>query len=125
MDIQNHYPKNFYFIRLLARVMDLTLIYSLVQALELVSESFDFNTLLLYFVYNIIVIGVSGRTLGKFAFSIYVGGLDEGFPGYLKNIIREILVIVLSPILFLNVLTISNLALHDRLLKTKVIFDER
>ena len=114
---------NHYFIRLLARIIDLFFIGLLIQSVELAFPSLDLNLLPWFVVYNLTVILLGGKTLGKFSFSLIVKSSNKSRQ-ILNLVIRELLFIPLLPLLLINFICAAPLPLHDRISRTKVIKDE-
>lgn len=116
---------NHYFLRLMARAIDFLLVGLIMQMAALFHPEFDGNPLAWFLVYNIVVILFNGRSLGKYSLSLAVTGHKKGWKGTVTLLLREVLLLVLSPILAINLLFVSPLPLHDRISGTKVIRDGR
>ncbi|MBT4091466.1 MAG: hypothetical protein HN580_15220 [Deltaproteobacteria bacterium] len=116
--------KTFYALRLSARVIDLLLLGLIVLALEKLTGDFSVNIFTAYLFYNLVVAVLNGKSLGKYIFSLTIQTQRDGFKGFFPRIGRELLLILLLPLIFLNFLVISPLPLHDRISGTKVIRDE-
>jgi uncharacterized RDD family membrane protein YckC len=116
---------NHYFLRLLARLIDLLLVGLIVQAAHIFDSRFGSNPPVWFLIYNAVAIIFNGKTLGKYSFSLSVKSQKRGLTGIARLLIRELLILVLLPILVFNVLFVSPLPLHDRICGTKVIRDER
>ena len=116
--------KTFYALRLLARVIDLLLLGLILQALERLIDGFAVNIFMAYVIYNIVVATLHGKSLGKHILSLTIQTHQAGLRGLFSRIVRELLLLLLLPFVFLNFLTISPLPLHDRISGTKVIRDE-
>jgi uncharacterized RDD family membrane protein YckC len=116
--------KTFYALRLSARVIDLLLLGLIMQALEKLIDDFSVNIFGAYVLYYVVVAALNGKSVGKFLFSLTIQTHRDGFKGLFFRIVRELLLLLLLPLIFLNFLTISPLPLHDRISGTKVIHDE-
>ena len=111
--------------RLFARLIDLLFVILVLAIIEQVVTYIDLNTLLCFWIYNVVVILFNGQTLGKFSLNIKIETHSSGIKRILNLIIRELLFLMLLPLLFFNFLTISSIALHDRIMTTRVIRDAR
>ncbi|MBU2643195.1 hypothetical protein KKI24_00685 [bacterium] len=110
--------------RLAARVFDLMLAGLLILVIEKLVDGFSMNLLLAFVLYNLAVAVCNGRSFGKYVFALRVRTRQNGFQGVFSLVLRELLLLLLLPIVFLNFLSISPLPLHDRISGTKVIRDE-
>lgn len=110
---------NYYFQRFLARLFDFMFIELLVIASgHLAPQSVPLNPVIWFLVYNLTVVLVRGQTLGKYAMDLFVDAPKKS--GRFNLICREILFLLLLPLLLLNVLCGSRSPLHDRICRTKV-----
>lgn len=112
---------NFYFLRLLARIVD----FSFIALIVLFAQKYFFpqtyyNIFLFYVVYSVLVVLLKGNTLGKYIFMLRVKTPHIKSYKIIFLILRELLFPVLLPILFLNLLFISSVPLHDRIVGTRV-----
>ena len=117
--------KSYYLRRLLARLMDLLLIGLIAQIEQAINPLHANNLLVWYLLYNVVVILFNGKTLGKYSLSLSIKIHDKGMKRVLILIIREFLVILLSPLLLINLLFIAPIPLHDRIIGTRVARNER
>jgi hypothetical protein len=115
---------NHYLSRLLARAMDILLIGFLVRLMEVTFPSLQLNLLTWFVLYNLTAIILSGKTLGKYCFSLRVDGSKKGLQLIPNQVLREFLFLLLLPLLFINMICSAPLPLHDRISGTKVIKDE-
>ncbi len=116
--------KTFYALRLSARVIDLLLLGLIIQGLERLIDDLSVNIFMAYVLYNIVVALLNGKSFGKFLLSLTIQTHQTGLKGLFSRFVRELLLLLLLPFIFLNFLTISPLPLHDRISGTKVIRDE-
>lgn len=116
--------KTCYALRLLARIIDLMLVGLVILAIEKVTGGLVVNPVAAYLLYGIVVAVLDGKSFGKYLFSLKIQTNRTG-PGHrLIRAVREPLLLILSPLVFLNLLTISPLPLHDRIAGTKVVCDD-
>ncbi len=116
--------KTYYSIRLLARIIDIFLVGIIVLAIKKVSPQFEISILQSYFFYNIVVILLKGKTLGKYALSLQIKNDFTSLKQLFNLILREILLYILLPVLFLNFVCMTSVPLHDRISSTKVSKNE-
>ncbi|NQU63043.1 MAG: hypothetical protein HQ517_01990 [SAR324 cluster bacterium] len=116
--------KTFYALRLSARVIDLMLLGLIVLVFEKLSDRFAVNIVEAYILYNLVVAALNGKSLGKYIFSLSIQTRQDGIQSFFSRLSRELLLLLLLPFVFLNFLSISPLALHDRISGTKVMRDE-
>lgn len=116
--------KTCYALRLSARAIDLMLVGLIVLIFEKLLDGFSANIILAFLLYNMVVALVDGKSLGKYLFSLNIQTKRTGFSACLARSVREPLLLLLIPLVFLNFLSISPLPLHDRISGTKVIRDE-
>lgn len=107
--------------RLFARLIDLLFVAFVLLIIERLIPSIENSLLLFFWVYNVVVILLQGKTLGKYSLSLSVQSDLSGVNRFLILTAREILFLLLLPLLFLNFLTISAIPLHDRISKTRVL----
>ncbi len=100
------------------------LVSLLLLLIQIVKPDFYGNPLLWYLVYNLVTIAVNGKTLGKYSFSLFVRSNNSGFKKSITLMFREILILILLPILAFNFLFLSPEPLHDRISGTKVMRNE-
>ncbi len=112
--------KTYYSIRLLARIIDIFLVSIIVLAINKVSPQFEINLLLPYFLYNVLTVLLQGKTLGKYSLSIQIKNNSTSVKQLFNLILREILLFILLPVLFLNFICMTPVPLHDRISGTKV-----
>ncbi len=115
--------KTYYSIRLLARIIDIFLVGVIVLVISKVSQ-YEISVLQSYFLYNILAIVFQGKTLGKYAFSLQIESEFTRIKQLPYLVLREILVFILLPVLFLNFICIAPVPLHDRISGTKVFKNE-
>jgi len=113
--------KTCYALRLSARIIDLMMIGLLLLLVERASEGVSLNPIAVFLLYGIVVAVLDGQSLGKYLFSLKIQTNRVGFAHRFARVVREPLFLILSPILFLNLLVISPLPLHDRIAGTKVV----
>ncbi len=116
--------QTFYTLRLSARIIDLMMVGLIILALEKLSDGFSLNIVAAYLLYGIVVSACDGKSLGKYLLSLNVQTSREGVTGCVVRMIREVLLLLLFPLVFLNFLCISPLPLHDRISGTKVVRDD-
>jgi uncharacterized RDD family membrane protein YckC len=116
--------KPHYFVRLLARLVDLLFVSLFLLIVQSINPEFHGNPLVWYLAYNFAAILVNGMTLGKYSFSLTVKSNNTGYKRKLILLAREIIIIVLIPILVVNLLFVTPTPLHDRIFGTKVIPNE-
>ena len=109
--------------RFFARVLDLLLVILITAIIEHVITFIDLNTLICFLAYNVVVILFDGNSLGKFAFNVRIETHSQGIKRIVNLIAREVLFLLLLPLLFFNFLTISSTPLHDRIMTTRVLRD--
>ncbi len=116
--------KTFYALRLSARVIDLLLLGLIILMLEKLGDGFSVNIVPAYILYYLVVAALNGKSFGKYIFSLTIQSPQDGIQGLFRRLVRELLLVILLPFVFLNFLSISPLALHDRISGMKVIRDE-
>lgn len=116
--------KTCYALRLFARIIDLMLVGLILVVLDSVIDGASVSLLLAYPLYGIVVGLCGGKSLGKYLLSLEIQVNRSGVVGILVRMIREPLLLILLPLVFLNFLCISPLPLHDRISGTKVVRDE-
>lgn len=116
--------KTVYAPRFLARLIDLLLVILTISIIEGLFPYIKFNLLVCFWAYNVVVILLNGRTMGKFTASIQVDSPFSGMRKIIQLAIRELLFLVLLPLLFLNFVTVSSIALHDRIMQTRISRDD-
>lgn len=116
-------PRNYYIKRLLARGADILLIIVISSILDRFFETAPFSFFSAYLLYNFTVILFGGESFGKYIFSLKLNIHSKGLKRRITLLFREILILLLFPILSLNALMLSPLPLHDAILKTRIIQD--
>ncbi|MBU2514752.1 RDD family protein [bacterium] len=116
--------KTYYFPRFFARLFDLLIVGLLLQVFERFSPHHSINLLICYIVYNLVVILFGGRSLGKYSFSLKIETKHRGLRRIVTLVVRELLFVILSPILVINVVCVAPYPLHDRLCGTEVVKNE-
>lgn len=116
--------KTYYFVRLLARLLDLLTVGLCLLIIKSVNPDFNGNPLVWYLVYNFLTILLNGQTLGKYSFTLKTKSNSKGFNRIVTLLIREVLILLLLPILAINLLFVARIPLHDRISRTKVVRNE-
>ncbi len=116
--------QTYYLFRLSARIFDVSLVALVIMAAKRIFPSVDFNFLVFFWLYNFIVVVLKGKTLGKFAFSLSAETRSTGTSRYFVLAVRELLLFLLLPVVFINFLNTSPIPIHDRISRTRVIRDE-
>ena len=116
--------KTCYALRLFARIIDLMLVGLILAALDRIVDGFSVSLLPAYLFYGIVVGLFGGNSLGKYLLSLDVRTNRTGVADILVRVVREPLLVILLPLVFLNFLSISPLPLHDRISGTMVVRDE-
>ena len=109
--------------RFFARLIDLLFVILVTAIIEHVITSINLNTLVCFFIYNVVVILFDGYSLGKFSLNVQIETRSKGLKRIANLIVREFLLLLLFPLLFFNFLAVSSTALHDRIMTTRVIRD--
>lgn len=111
--------ENFYFQRFLARLFDFMFVELLVLlSVKLSPQSIPTNPVVWFLVYNLITTLIQGKTLGKYCMDLSIHDLKNR--GRFNLIWREVLFLLLFPLLLINVLFGARSPLHDRICRTKV-----
>lgn len=110
-----------YALRLAARTIDIMLVGLVILTVENLSDGLYLNPVAAYLLYGIVVAVLDGKSLGKYLFSLEVQTNRAGFAHRFVRAVREPLLLLLAPLVFFNLITISPLPLHDRIAGTKVI----
>jgi uncharacterized RDD family membrane protein YckC len=113
-----YYPQRF-----LARVIDLLLVTLVSLSLQAVLTTSHISTLQLFLGYSLTCIFFHQPTLGKYLFLLKVDSAGGGGKLLFRQIVRELLFLLLLPLLFLNLVCGSDKALHDRICNTTVVGD--
>ena len=95
-----------------------------ILALEKLIDGFYVNIVAAYLLYSVVVPVCGGKSLGKYVLSLNIQSEKMGMWSFVSLMIREVLLLVLLPLIFLNFLSISPLPLHDRITGTRVVRDE-
>lgn len=116
--------KTFYALRLVARIIDLMMVGLIVLGMEKLIEGVSIHILGAYLMYSLVVAVFDGQTLGKYLLSLHIMTGRKRMGTSVALFMRELLLLLLFPFVFLNLLVISPLPLHDRISGTKVIRDD-
>lgn len=116
--------KSYYFVRLLARLLDLLLVSLCLIIVQSFNSDFYGNPLVWYLAYNFLTISLNGQTLGKYSFTLIIKSNKKGLNRIVTLLVREVLMLLLLPILAINLLFVAPIPLHDRISGTKVIRNE-
>lgn len=116
--------ENAYFLRLLARLLDLSLILLFLMIAEKITGYESTIPLAWFLLYNLLAVTLTGQSMGKYAFRLKVTAKHERRGHPFRMIARELLFLPLIPFLFINAVCSAPIALHDRISGTRVVRNE-
>ncbi|MBT4288281.1 MAG: hypothetical protein HOD92_13180 [Deltaproteobacteria bacterium] len=120
-----YFPKLFLIQRMTARFIDILVILVVSAFLDGIGHSAKYSFIIIYILYNTIVILVDGQSIGRFFLSIQIVTNYTGIYRRIFLLLREFLFLALLPIIVFSLITFPHCLIHDRICFTFIKKDEK